>query len=97
MHYMWMYSWLALMIVGILVWGLIFIVPFVYRRKKGDTHTPVQVRYHLPIEVFYTIVPVMMVIVMFFFTVKVQNKVVEETRLRRQCRWFPVVLGLQLP
>ncbi|MEZ5161952.1 MAG: hypothetical protein R2709_15085 [Marmoricola sp.] len=61
-------------IVGILVWGLIFIVPFVYRRKKGDTHTPVQVRYHLPIEVFYTIVPVMMVIVMFFFTVKVQTR-----------------------
>jgi len=77
MHYMWLYSWLALMIVGILVWGLIFIVPFVYRRKKGDTHTPVQVRYHLPIEVFYTLVPVMMVIVMFFFTVKVQNDVVD--------------------
>jgi len=92
MHYMWLYSWLALMVVGVIVWGLIFIVPFVYRRKKGDTHTPVQVRYHLPIEVFYTLVPVMMVIVMFFFTVRVQNDVVE---LKKDPDYVINVVGFQ--
>ena len=34
-----------------------------------------QTRYNLPIEIFYTIAPVMMVIVFFYFTVDTQNKV----------------------
>ena len=74
MHDLWVWSWLAAMITGVLVWGLIFYVAIRYHRRSED-EIPVQTRYNLPIEIFYTIAPVMMVIVFFYFTVDTQNKV----------------------
>ncbi|MEP6813975.1 MAG: cytochrome c oxidase subunit II [Marmoricola sp.] len=72
---LWHWGWLAAMVTGILVWGLIFYAVVRYRRRSDD-EIPVQTRYNLPIEIFYTVVPVMMVIVFFFFTLKVQDAVV---------------------
>jgi len=73
-HDLWMWSWLAAMITGVVVWGLIFLACFLYRRR-GETDIPVQTRYNLPIEIFYTIAPIMMVIVFFYFTLDTQEKV----------------------
>jgi cytochrome c oxidase subunit 2 len=73
-HDLWMWSWLAAIITGVVVWGLIFYASIRFRRRS-DTEVPVQTRYNLPIEIFYTIAPVMMVIVFFYFTVDTQNKV----------------------
>lgn len=70
---LWNWAWLAAMITGVIVWGLIFWVVFAYRRRS-ETEIPVQTRYNLPLEIFYTIAPIMMVIVFFFFTVDAQNK-----------------------
>ena len=61
-----------------MVWGLIFYAAFRYRRRS-EADIPVQTRYNLPIEIFYTIAPVMMVIVFFYFTVDTQNKVLHTT------------------
>jgi len=72
-HTMWMWSWLAAMITGVIVWGLIIYAAIRYRRRDVR-EVPVQTRYNLPIEIFYTIAPVMMVVVFFFFTVKEQNR-----------------------
>lgn len=69
---LWQWSWLAAFIVGIIVWGLILWCVFAYRRRS-QSEIPVQTRYHLPIEIFYTVAPIMMVIVLFFFTVETQN------------------------
>lgn len=74
MYNLWHWAWLAAILVGILVWGLIFYCVIHFRRRSDD-EIPVQTRYNLPIEIFYTVAPVMMVIVFFFFTVKVQNEV----------------------
>ena len=74
-HDLWMWSWLAAMITGVIVWGLIFFVSVRYRRRS-ETEIPVQTRYNLPIEIFYTIAPIMMVIVFFYFTLDTQKKVV---------------------
>jgi cytochrome c oxidase subunit 2 len=73
-HDLWMWSWLAAIITGVVVWGLIFYASIRFRRRSDD-EIPVQTRYNLPIEIFYTIAPVMMVIVFFYFTVDTQNKV----------------------
>jgi cytochrome c oxidase subunit 2 len=73
-HDMWMWTWLAAMATGVLVWALI-IYASIHFRRRSDTEVPVQTRYNLPIEVLYTIAPVMMVVVFFFFTVKEQNLV----------------------
>ena len=75
-HDLWMWSWLAAILTGIVVWGLIIFVAIRYRRRS-ESDIPVQTRYNLPIEIFYTIAPVMMVIVFFYFTVDTQNKVLK--------------------
>ena len=71
---LWHGSWLAAMLVGLLVWGLIIYAVFKFRRRSDD-EVPVQTRYHLPIEVLYTVAPIVIVVVLFFFTVRVQNEV----------------------
>src|SRR3954453_614764 len=73
-HDLWMWSWLAAMVTGVVVWGLIFYAAIRFRRRS-ETDVPVQTRYNLPIEIFYTIAPVIIVIVFFYFTVDTQNKV----------------------
>ena len=69
---LWHWSWLAAILTGIVVWGLIFYVVVRFRRRD-ETEIPVQTRYNLPIEIFYTIAPIMMVIVFFYFTVDAQD------------------------
>ena len=79
MHSLWMWSWLAAILTGILVWGLIFYACFKYRRRHDD-EIPVQTRYNLPIEILYTVAPVVMVVVFFFFTVQAQDKVLADDK-----------------
>jgi cytochrome c oxidase subunit II len=74
---LWIWGWVAAMVTGVVVWGLIFWVVFRYRQKSPD-EIPVQTRYNLPLEIFYTIAPILMVIVFFYWTVKVQNDVLVE-------------------
>ncbi len=74
---LWDWAWLAAILVGILVWGLILYAAFKYRRRSED-EIPVQTRYNLPIEVLYTIVPVVMVVVFFYFTVQTQDGVLAQ-------------------
>jgi cytochrome c oxidase subunit 2 len=74
---LWHGSWLAAMIVGVLVWGLIGWAAFKYRRRSDD-EIPVQMRYNLPIEILYTVAPIVIVLVFFYYTVTVQNDVLEE-------------------
>ena len=67
---LWTGSWLAALGVGVLVWGLILWCVVAYRRKKDDVELPEQLRYNVPIEILYTIVPVFMVAVLFFYTAR---------------------------
>jgi len=69
---LWVNSWVVLLVVGIVTWGLILWAAVVYRRRKGQTGLPVQLRYNMPIEIFYTIVPFILVIGFFAFTAKDQ-------------------------
>jgi len=71
---LWMGAWLAAILVGIVVWGLIGYACVKFYRRRDD-EIPVQTRYNLPIEILYTVAPVVMVLVFFFFTVTVQNEV----------------------
>ena len=72
---LWDTSWIVLMGVGIVTWGLIIWAAVVYRRRKGQTGLPVQLRYNMPIEIFYTIVPLILVLGFFAFTAKTQNNI----------------------
>ncbi|MBG6237953.1 cytochrome c oxidase subunit 2 [Mycetocola sp. CAN_C7] len=69
---LWTTSWIVLLGVGLLTWGLIIWAIVVYRRRKGQTGLPVQMRYNMPIEIFYTIVPLILVLGFFAFTARDQ-------------------------
>lgn len=65
----------AALVVGVLVLALILFAPFRYRKRSDDL--PRQVRYNLPIEVLYTVVPFVIIAVLFYYTVLSQNYVNE--------------------
>lgn len=70
---LWQGSWAAAMAVAILVWGLIFWAVIVYRRRSHETGAPDQVRYNLPMELMYTIIPLIMIGGLFYFTARDQT------------------------
>ncbi|WP_423924004.1 cytochrome c oxidase subunit II [Frigoribacterium sp. 2-23] len=69
---LWVTSWIVLLIVGVIVWGLVIWACIAYRRRKGQTGLPVQLRYNMPIEIFYTVVPLILVLGFFAFTARDQ-------------------------
>lgn len=75
---LWIGSWIAALIVGAIVWGLMGWVVLRYRRRGNAV--PKQNRYNLPMEVFYTAAPFIIVGVLFFHTIVTQNKVVDQSR-----------------
>ena len=76
--HLWQGAWIAALITGGIVWGLIFFACFAFYRRSED-EIPVQTRYNLPLEIFYTIAPIIMVIVFFAHTVKVQDTVLDDS------------------
>jgi cytochrome c oxidase subunit 2 len=69
---LWQGSWVAAWLVGAVVWGLI-VWAIIFHRKRASGPPPHQVRYNLPIEMLYTVVPFIMVGVLFFFTARDEN------------------------
>jgi cytochrome c oxidase subunit II len=67
----WQGSWIAGMLVGCVVWGLI-LWAVVFHRKRGDKLPP-QVRYNMPIEILYTVVPFVLIAVLFYYTARDEN------------------------
>ena len=72
---LWTTSWIVLLLVGVLTWGLILWASVVYRRRRGQTGLPVQMRYNLPIEIFYTVVPLILILGFFAFTARDQAEI----------------------
>jgi len=72
---LWVNSWIVLLGVGVITWGLILWATIAYRRRKGQTGLPVQMRYNMPIETFFTVVPVILVLGFFAFTAQEQSKI----------------------
>jgi cytochrome c oxidase subunit II len=70
---LWQGSWIAAFAVGAVVWGLL-IWACIFHRKRSDD-LPAQVRYNLPIEIMYTVVPFIMIAVLFYFTARDENYV----------------------
>ncbi|WP_116244410.1 cytochrome c oxidase subunit II [Nocardiopsis sp. FIRDI 009] len=72
---LWQGSWVAAFAVGILVWGLI-IWSVIFHRKRSE-QLPPQVRYNMPIEALYTILPIVVISVLFYFTARDQAYLLE--------------------
>jgi cytochrome c oxidase subunit 2 len=70
---LWNGSWIAAWLTGFLTWGLLIWVMTVYRRRRGTTDLPTQIRYNLPIEMMYIAIPLFMVLTLFYFTERDQS------------------------
>lgn len=74
MSTLWIGAWIACLVTGVIVWGLIAYCAIRFRRRSDD-EVPRQLRYHLPIEMLYTVAPLIVVAVFFYFTVEKQDKI----------------------
>ncbi len=72
---LWVNSWIAALVVGIITWGLMIWVIVAYRRRKGTVGFPRQNSFNLPLEVFYLTIPLFMVLVFFYFTDRDQQAI----------------------
>jgi cytochrome c oxidase subunit 2 len=77
MRELWTGSVIAALIVGFAVWGLIGWS--VVRHRKRSDELPKQTAYNLPLEIVYTILPFLIIAGLFFYTVVVQNRVMERS------------------
>jgi cytochrome c oxidase subunit 2 len=76
MRELWTWSVLAALVVGVITWGVMFWAMIFHRKRKGDDDTPPrQTQYNLPVEIVFTVVPTIIVAVLFGITVNVQNYV----------------------
>ncbi|OBA97394.1 cytochrome C oxidase subunit II [Mycobacteriaceae bacterium 1482268.1] len=75
---LWIGSVIASLVVGVIVWGLIFWSSAFHRHKKGDTELPRQFGYNMPLELVLTVVPFLIISVLFYFTVVVQEKMLHK-------------------
>ncbi|GGP00819.1 aa3-type cytochrome oxidase subunit II [Wenjunlia tyrosinilytica] len=67
---LWQGSWAAALATGVLVWGLIIWAVIFHRRSRTKVEVPPQTRYNMPIEALYTVVPLIIIAVLFYFTAR---------------------------
>ena len=70
---LWVGFVIAGLVVAVIVWGLIF-WSIAFHRRKGD-EIPRQFHENVPLEIVYTALPVIIVGVLFYFTVVTENRV----------------------
>ena len=70
---LWQGSWIAGLLVGAVVWGMI-LWAVIFHRKRGDK-LPMQVRYNMPIEILYTVIPFVLIAVLFYYTARDENTI----------------------
>jgi cytochrome c oxidase subunit II len=71
---LWIGAVIASLVVGAIVWGLIFWSSAFHRHKATDTELPRQFGYNMPLELVLTVTPFLIISVLFYFTVVVQEK-----------------------
>jgi cytochrome c oxidase subunit 2 len=71
-------SVIAALVVGGIVWALIFWTSAFHRRSADDTELPRQFGYNMPLELVLTVIPFLIISVLFYFTVVVQEEVLHK-------------------
>ena len=74
--HLWQGFTIGAIVVGAITLSLIIYAALRYRAKREhEGSVPRQVQYHLPMEITYTVIPIIIVFVLFAFTVVVENEV----------------------
>jgi cytochrome c oxidase subunit 2 len=76
MYNLWIGTVIAAAVTGIVVYALIFWCIIRYRKKGGsDEELPAQTRYNLPIELIYSVIPFLIIAVLFYYTAVTETNV----------------------
>ena len=79
MRVLWTWSGVAALVLGVIVWGLIFWCCIRYRKRRA-TSCPRQIKYNFPLEIVCSIVPFLVIIGLFCRTVVVEDNVDKLTK-----------------
>lgn len=71
MRALWIWATVAALVVGAIVAGLLMWSVIFHRKRSNEI--PRQTQYNLPLEIVYTVIPFVIVAVLFYFTVTAQN------------------------
>jgi cytochrome c oxidase subunit 2 len=77
---LWQGSWAAALATGVLVWGLILWSVIFHRRSRTKVEIPPQTRYNMPLEALYTVVPIIVIAVLFYFTARDESKLLDTSK-----------------
>ncbi|VEG56306.1 cytochrome c oxidase subunit II [Mycolicibacterium aurum] len=75
---LWIGSVIAALVVGAIVYVLLFWTMAFHRKKKTDTDLPRQFGYNMPLELTLTVIPFIIISVLFYFTVVVQERMLHK-------------------
>ena len=75
---LWIYSVIAAFVVGAIVFVLLFWASVFHRKKATDTEFPRQFGYNMPLELVLTVLPFLIISVLFYFTVVTQEKMMHK-------------------
>ena len=76
---LWQGAWIAGGVVGVFTLILILWPAVFHRAKASKGEFPKQTQYNVPVEVAYTIIPFIIVAVLFYYTAVKQTEIVEKT------------------
>ena len=76
---LWQGSWIAAGVVGVFTLILILWPAVFHRAKVSNGEFPKQTQYNVPVEIAYTIIPFIIVAVLFYFTAVKETKIMEKT------------------
>jgi cytochrome c oxidase subunit 2 len=72
-HSLWIGAWITAGVVGVLT-AILILWPVFFHRKKNEDF-PRQTQYNVPVEIAYTVIPFIIVAVLFFYTAKAETKI----------------------
>ena len=76
---LWQWAWIAAGVVGLITLILIVWPAIFHRKKVGAPEFPKQTQYNVPVEIAYTIIPFIIVAVLFYFTAVKESKITEKS------------------
>jgi cytochrome c oxidase subunit 2 len=76
---LWQGAWIAAGVVGVITFILIIWPAIFHRASANKGEFPKQTQYNIPVEIAYTIIPFIIVAVLFYFTATKETKITEKT------------------
>jgi len=75
---LWQGAWIAAGVVGVITLILILWPAVFHRAKASKGEFPKQTQYNVPVEIVYTVIPFIIIAVMFYFTAVKENEIVQK-------------------